>query len=80
MANSDLARESFVKENLVLQSEKAMDAEKQAVITTLNQYLPAMRPTELDAKKQAILTNLRMHLAVAFILGVLGLLAVLFRQ
>jgi len=75
LANSDLARESFVKEALVNQAGKDMDSEREQVIATLNRFLPAMPPAELEAKKGAIFRSMHLHLAAAFGLGLLGLLS-----
>jgi PAS domain S-box-containing protein len=73
LADSDLARESHVKENLVSQADKAMEAERDEVISTLNRLLPAMPPTELEAKKETILRSIHFHMAGAFVIGLLGL-------
>jgi PAS domain S-box-containing protein len=70
--NSDLARESFVKESLVGQAEKLMDAEREQVVSTLNKFLPAMPPAELEAKKETILNAMRFHLAGAGAIALLG--------
>jgi len=77
LANSDLARESFVKENLVNQAQKATDVEREQVISTLNRFLPAMPPVELEAKKVAILRSMHFHLAAACGIGLVGLLSLL---
>jgi PAS domain S-box-containing protein len=72
-SNSDLARESFVKESLLGQAAKLMDAEREQVVSTLNRYLPAMPPAELEARKVAILNAMRLHLAGAAGIALLGL-------
>jgi PAS domain S-box-containing protein len=73
--NDDLARESFVKESLVTQAEKAMDAQRLQIIGVLNRYLPALPPSELDAKKQAIITTMRLHMAGVGGIALVGLVS-----
>src|SRR5258706_1453653 len=72
LANSDLARESFVKQSLVIQAEKIMDGEREQVVSTLNRFLPAMPPAEFEAKKEGILRTMRFHMAAAFGIGLLS--------
>jgi len=73
MTNSDLARESYVREGLVSQMEKAMDGTHDQVVTTLNQFLPAMPPGELEAKKQKLMRAMKWQLVTAGGIGLLGL-------
>jgi PAS domain S-box-containing protein len=72
-ANSDLARKSFIMENIVGQAEKAMDAEREQIVSTLNHYLPAMPPSQLESRKDTYLRRIRLHLAAASLLGILAL-------
>lgn len=76
-SNSDLARESFVNENLVAQTEKMMNAQREQVVATLNKLLPALPPAEMEAKKNQILSAMRLHLAAAGGIGLLGLVSLL---
>jgi PAS domain S-box-containing protein len=73
LANSDLARKSYVEEGMVNQMEKATDGTREQVITALNQFLPAMPPGELEAKKQSLLRTMKLRFAAAFGIGLLGL-------
>ncbi len=77
IANSDLARESFIKLSLVNQAEKTMDGEREQVISALNRFLPAMPPAEFEAKKEGILRTMRFHMGAAFGIGILALLSLI---
>ncbi len=78
LANSDLARGSFPKETVVAQSTKAMDDERQEVVSTLNRYLPVLRPAELEAIKQNILRLMRLHLIAASVIAVAAVASLIF--
>ena len=74
-ANNDLARESFVKENLVSQAEKTMDAQRLQIIGILNKFLPALPPAEMEARKQSILTAMRLHMTAVGGIALFGLIS-----
>ena len=74
--NNDLSRESFVKENLVSQAEKGVDAERLQIVAVLNKFLPALPPAEMENRKRAILNAMRLHLTAAAGIGLLGLVSV----
>jgi len=75
-ANNDLSRESFVKENLVTQAEKGVDAERLQIVAVLNKFLPALPPAEMENRKRALMNAMRLHLTAAAGIGILGLLSV----
>jgi len=74
-STSDLARESFVREKLVGESEKFMNGQREAVVAALNRYLPAMAPNELEARKRGFVNAIRLHTAATFLLGCLALVS-----
>jgi PAS domain S-box-containing protein len=73
VANSEFARTSFALENVVRQTETSMDADREAVISTLHRFLPAMPPAQLERRKQAYLRSMRLHMAGAGGLALLSL-------
>ncbi len=76
--SSDIARESFVKMNLVNQTQKVTDGEHETVVGTLNKYLPAMPPAELEAKKQAMMHGVQLKMGIICGLGIVGLASFIF--
>ena len=72
-ANNDLARESFVKENLVGQAEKTMEAQRLQIVGVLNKFLPALPPAEMESRKQSILIAMRLHMAGVGVIALVGL-------
>jgi PAS domain S-box-containing protein len=76
-ANSDLARETFVKESIVTQAEKAMDGERDQVVASLNKHLPALPPAQMETRKSSILNAMHLHMAGAGGLTLLGVLSLL---
>jgi PAS domain S-box-containing protein len=72
-ANDDLARESFVKETLVNQAEKAMDVQRQQIVVILNKFLPALPPAEMESRKASIMTTMRLHMAAVGGIALIGL-------
>jgi len=72
--NNDLARESFVNENLVGQAEKTMDTQRLQIVGVLNKFLPALPPAEMETRKQSLMTTMRLHMAGAGGITLLGLI------
>lgn len=76
-ANNDLARDSFVKETVVSQAEKVMNAQRGQVIGVLGKFLPALPPAEMETKKLSIMSAMRLYLTAAGVIGLLGLASLL---
>jgi PAS domain S-box-containing protein len=71
-ANSDLARESFARQQLMRESSGFMDAQRNQVISVLNRYLPALPPAELAAQRRTFTNSLRLHGLIILLLALVG--------